>query len=249
MNRPALVLIHGWGLNEEVWSNLSDPLFEHYDLHLLSLPGYGKLHSHKAPKTLDGLAESLLEQAPESAIWCGWSLGGMAAIRAALIAPERFQALNLLCTTPKFVADTTWSHGTDIETFTKFANDLTQDYQRGIQRFLLLQSDKSSEAKTMAKEAAKSLSKHPAPSSDTLLSGLEILKSEDLRPELGNLNLPCHVVSGRRDRVAYPEAARYLSEQIPGACYSELNAGHAPHLSHPNELISVLLNNVSESAA
>ena len=247
--RLPLVLIHGWGLNEEVWFNLSDSLSEHYELHFLSLPGYGKLQGQEAPQTLDGLAEALLEQAPESAIWCGWSLGGMAAIRSALTAPERIQALNLLCTTPKFVADTTWNHGTDIETFTKFADDLTQDYQRGIQRFLLLQSGKSGEAKTIAKQAAKALSKHPAPSSDTLLSGLEILKSTDLRPELANLNVPCHVVSGRRDRVAYPEAARYMAEQISGACYSELNAGHAPHLSHPNELISVLLNNVSESAA
>lgn len=249
MGRQSLALIHGWGLNQEVWFNLRGPLSEHYDLHLLSMPGYGELQHQSASRSLDVLATKLLEQAPKSAIWCGWSLGGMAAIRAALLQPERVRSLYLMCTTPKFVSDETWAHGTDIQTFTKFAEDLTQDYERGIQRFLLLQSGTSSQAKVLARQAAHALSKYPAPSAETLTSGLDILQSEDLRAELAKLTLPCHIICGRRDRVVSPEAARYISEQIPGARYSELNAGHAPHLSHSDELLSLILDDINESAA
>lgn len=247
--RKNLVLIHGWGLNEAIWCNLSNVLKEHYDLHLLSMPGYGKLHGQPPADTLDTLANALLQQAPDSAIWCGWSLGGMAAIRAAQIAPKRIQSLYLLCSTPKFVTDKSWPYGTDIETFVQFAEDLTKDYQRGIQRFLLLQAGTSSDAKSTVKQAAKALNKYPVPSPNTLMSGLDILKSADLRAELADITLPCHVIGGRRDRVVAPEATRYLSEKITGARYSELNTGHAPHLSHPDALLSVLINDVHEHVA
>ena len=249
MSKKNLVLIHGWGLNEEVWSNISEQLSNHYEVHLLSLPGYGKRHAETPKTTLDALADDLLSQAPESAIWCGWSLGGMAALSAALRKPERFLALNLLCVTPKFVISEDWQQGTDIQTFTKFANDLSTDYKRGIQRFLLLQSGTSGDSKQIAKQAASALNKHPAPSSETLTSGLDILEKSDLRLGLPKLCVPCTVVSGSRDRVVPPQACAYLAHSIPDAGHVELNSGHAPHLSHPEELIALLLSQASESSA
>ena len=36
-----LVLLHGWGLNAEVWRCVSEELASHFTLHLVDLPGYG----------------------------------------------------------------------------------------------------------------------------------------------------------------------------------------------------------------
>ena len=36
-----LVLLHGWGLNAEVWQSIIPRLSAHYRLHLVDLPGYG----------------------------------------------------------------------------------------------------------------------------------------------------------------------------------------------------------------
>ena len=38
-----LVLLHGWGLNAEVWRCIDEELSSHFTLHLVDLPGSGDL--------------------------------------------------------------------------------------------------------------------------------------------------------------------------------------------------------------
>ncbi|STE56527.1 carboxylesterase (biotin synthesis protein BioH) [Escherichia coli] len=37
-----LVLLHGWGLNAEVWRCIDEELSSHFTLHLVDLPGFGR---------------------------------------------------------------------------------------------------------------------------------------------------------------------------------------------------------------
>ena len=37
-----LVLLHGWGLNANVWDCITPELATHFTLHLVDLPGYGR---------------------------------------------------------------------------------------------------------------------------------------------------------------------------------------------------------------
>ena len=37
-----LVLLHGWGLNAQVWDCITPELSAHFTLHLVDLPGYGR---------------------------------------------------------------------------------------------------------------------------------------------------------------------------------------------------------------
>lgn len=240
MPKPKLALIHGWGLNEAVWQNIIGPLSKSFDIQLVSLAGYGKRQNAKAATSIDELADDLLAQIPRGVIWCGWSLGGMGALAAAIKASGHIKALTLLCSTPKFVTGGDWQHGSTIETFRKFAEDLASDYDRGLKRFLLLQAGSTGHAKTLAKEASAGVNQLPAPTSETLMVGLDILEHTDLRNKLEQINIPTQIISGRRDRVASPAAGKYLADQITGATYTELNAGHAPHLSDPDELIELL---------
>ncbi|GAL23196.1 biotin synthesis protein bioH [Vibrio maritimus] len=71
---PDLVLVHGWGMNGAVWSACSRELAKHFTVHTVDLPGYGLSHQ-VSYQSMPELADMLLEQAPESAIWLGWSLG------------------------------------------------------------------------------------------------------------------------------------------------------------------------------
>ncbi len=50
-----LVLLHGWGLNAEVWRCISQELRSHFTLHLVDLPGYGRSQGFGA-LTLDEMA-------------------------------------------------------------------------------------------------------------------------------------------------------------------------------------------------
>ena len=87
-----LVLLHGWGLNAKVWDCITPQLASHFTLHLVDLPGYGRSGGFGA-MSLEEMAQRVLENAPERAIWLGWSLGGLVASQVALSHPDRVQAL------------------------------------------------------------------------------------------------------------------------------------------------------------
>ncbi|MDA6076661.1 alpha/beta fold hydrolase [Edwardsiella anguillarum] len=69
-----LVLLHGWGLNAEVWRCIVPQLSAQFRLHLVDLPGYGR-SGGDTPYSLAEMTQRVLAQAPERALWLGWSLG------------------------------------------------------------------------------------------------------------------------------------------------------------------------------
>lgn len=102
-----LVLLHGWGLNAEVWRCVSEELASHFTLHLVDLPGYGRSRGFGA-MSLDEMAEQVLNAAPQNAIWLGWSLGGLVASQIALSRPDRVKALVTVASSPCFSAQDAW---------------------------------------------------------------------------------------------------------------------------------------------
>ncbi|MDU6108671.1 MAG: alpha/beta fold hydrolase [Klebsiella pneumoniae] len=88
-----LVLLHGWGLNAQVWDCITPQLASHFTLHLVDLPGYGRSGGFGA-MSLEAMAQRVLEQAPPQAVWLGWSLGGLVASQVV----ERFLALQTMGT-------------------------------------------------------------------------------------------------------------------------------------------------------
>lgn len=247
LKKPTLVLVHGWGLNGAIWEPLTEQLSGHFDCISLDIPGYGRLSDQLCTSDLDTLADELLSQAPESAHWCAWSLGGMAVMAAASRQSERFLSINLLCTTPRFVGGPDWTMGVDMATFETFANELKADYQSGIQKFLILQAGAGAHARSLAKEASKLLGQYPPPSPETLSAGLDILSKTDLRGSISNIDIPCQVISGRRDRVVHPNAGLELNKLLPNSNYEILNSGHAPHLSCPEKLCALIIQHTQSS--
>lgn len=240
MNRPKLVLVHGWGLNSAIWKPLIDRVSKQVDCQCIDLPGYGESANQSSPTDIDDLADYLLAQAPEAADWCGWSLGGMAVMAAARKQPGRFSRIQLLCTTPRFVHAPDWPFGMDMEIFKNFSKELSADYAVGIQKFLLLQAGAGSQARSLAKKAVELISQYPAPTEKTLAAGLQILHDTDLRETLDQIHVPCQVIAGRRDRVVHPQAGEKLAQQLPNCHYQLINSGHAPHLSDPDTLAQLI---------
>ena len=75
-----LVLLHGWGLNAQVVALHKRGTELAFTLHLVDLPGFGRSQGFGA-MSLEEMAERVLKQAPEKAIWLGWSLGGWLRVR------------------------------------------------------------------------------------------------------------------------------------------------------------------------
>ncbi|MFV2444426.1 alpha/beta fold hydrolase, partial [Escherichia coli] len=78
-------------------------------------------------------------QAPDKAIWLGWSLGALVARQSALTHPERVQALVTGASSPCFSARAEWP-GIKPDVLAGVQQQLRDDLQRTVERFMALQT-------------------------------------------------------------------------------------------------------------
>ncbi len=229
---PHLVCLHGWGLHGGIWSELAARL---PDWRLLApdLPGYGATPT-VSPYTVKTLADALAAVMPPTCVVLGWSLGGMVALAWAARRPEQVRALVLVGTTPVFVNRDGWTEGLATEVLDKFARDLTHDYRATLMRFLALQARGGEAAREVIGRLRSLVFKRGEPHPEVLAAGLELLRSVDLRPQVGRVRCPTLVVHGGHDTLCPWQAGRWLAEHLPQAQLAlHERASHAPFLSHP----------------
>ena len=235
-----LVLLHGWGLNAQVWDCIIAELSTQFTLHLVDLPGYGRSRAFGA-LSLQQMTEIVLAQAPERAIWLGWSMGGLVASQVALQAAERVEALVTVASSPCFSAHEEWP-GIKPDVLAGFQRQLSEDFQRTVERFLALQTLGTETARQDARQLKSAVLSLDMPSVEVLNSGLEILKTADLRDALSALPVPFLRLYGRLDGLVPRKIVPLLGEMWP-ASESVIfpKAAHAPFISHPAEFCEALV--------
>lgn len=237
-----LVLLHGWGLNAGVWDCIREQLASQFTLHLVDLPGYGRSTGFGA-MDLDAMAQCVLAQAPERAIWLGWSLGGLVASQIALTHPERVDALVTVASSPCFSAheQEAWP-GIKPTVLAGFQQQLSEDFKRTVERFLALQTLGTESARQDARKLKSVVLDAPTPSVEVLNGGLEILKSVDLRIELERLTVPFWRLYGRLDGLVPRKIAALLDVRLPHSTSVMFDkAAHAPFISHPDAFCETLV--------
>lgn len=97
---PAVVLIHGLGLNQEVWQWMIPALADRYDVLVYDLYGHGRSMAPPEVPSLSLFSQQLVQlldgQGIEKAVIVGFSLGGMICRRFAADHPERVLGLGIL---------------------------------------------------------------------------------------------------------------------------------------------------------
>jgi len=97
---PAVVLGHSFLCSGDMWREQVPALAERYRVLNLDLRGHGRSGPVAGPFTLYDAVGDVLAVLDhlriDRAVWCGLSIGGMVALRAALAAPDRVRALVLL---------------------------------------------------------------------------------------------------------------------------------------------------------
>jgi len=230
---PDLVLIHGWGLHAGIWEHFVPLLVPHFRVTCVDLPGHGR-SGWQGEESLDAMTEAVLTVTPAAASWLGWSLGGLVATRAALIAPASVTALVTIASTPCFVRKPDWQSAMLPVLLETFAAELAQDYVRTLNRFLALQVRGSDHAGEVLKALRALLLVHGEPNPAGLRAGLEVLHTADLRHSLGDIGCPALLLAGERDTLVPVSAALAASKLIPDAQLEVIKgAGHAPFIAQP----------------
>lgn len=233
---PDLVLVHGWGLHGGIWDDFVPLLETTFRVTRVDLPGHG--HSEwRGQATLDAMVAAVLDAAPPRAAWLGWSLGGLLAARAAVLAPGRVSALVMLAGTPCFVRKPGWQSAMLPALLDGFATQLRDDYRRTLHRFLSLQVRGSEAAGRVLRTLRSRLLEQGEPEPAALQAGLEILRSTDLRVAVGAVGCPVLLVMGERDTLVPVAAGAAAARLFPDARVAVIaGAGHAPFIQQPQRV-------------
>ena len=69
------------------------------------------------------------------------------------------------------------------------------------------------------------------------LDDLNWLYQGDFRSTLKDIKVPLMIISGSQDRICFPEASRYMAEQVSGSSLHIIDgAGHMPFFTRAEEV-------------
>ena len=239
-----LVLVHGWGMNGAVWQQTVTQLERDFRVHVVDLPGYGhSAHCHAV--SLDEIAEQLIIDAPKNAIWVGWSLGGLVATFMALNYPCYLNKLVTVASSPKFssVKEPVSWRGIAPDVLGAFTEQLMDDFQGTIDRFMGLQAMGSPTARQDVKLLRKAVLSRPTPNPESLLAGLKMLSDVDLREQLAQISVPMLRLYGRLDGLVPLKVSKDLTKALPNSKqYIFTQSSHAPFMTENAVFCQQLLN-------
>lgn len=246
---PPLVLLHGWGVNSQIWNPLVSALQSSFKVHVIDLPGFGDDVNYAGEYLLPAIVDRVMKAAPVQAYWVAWSLGATVAMQAALQQPQRFLKLQLVSATPRFMLDTDWEFGMQPEPLKELSNLFDFSYKRGLKKFLLLQTTN----REIVRSQIESILQKPNPTSESLHRSLDLLANTDLRTSIDQLRVETQVVVGEADQIVSPLASHWLANAIPSASIVAIDGhtkghidsaatavGHLPFLENPAAFLTNL---------
>ncbi len=236
---PDITLIHGWAMHGGIFHHLAERLSQHARVHMVDLPGHGLSRDLTGLEDLRDCADRIARLVPPS-IWIAWSMGGLFAIRAALDHPEQVHALGLIACSPQFTNDDHWSHGVSIDIFKSFAEDLSQQWQKTVDRFLALEVNGDEFRMAGLRELRARLFSNGEPNPDALIKGLELLQKTSLRNEIARLTCPTMWIAGARDQLVDWRAMQWAAQATRGEFRMIERAGHAPFITHLDAVLECI---------
>ena len=241
-----IVLLHGWGMNGAVWQKTVDELSQNHRVHVVDLPGFGHSHQHHFD-SIEQMAELVLADAPQQAVWLGWSLGGLLATHIAVQHPDRITKLITVASSPKFAAERRW-RGIQPQVLSAFTEQLVENFQLTIERFMALQAMGSPSARQDVKALKQAVLSRPSPNPKSLLAGLNLLADIDYRDQLSGVEIPTLRLYGRLDGLVPAKVASDVDTLMPNSkSYMFGASSHAPFMTEFNEFCQQVSGFITEN--
>jgi pimeloyl-ACP methyl ester carboxylesterase len=248
LTKPAVVLIHGFPVNHEMWNFQITALRESFRVITYDLRGLGQSKTQDTHYTLEILVDdffALLDHLKiERASIVGFSMGGYIALRAIERDASRFQALVLADTQSASDSNEAKIKRTlAMKTIKAKPNGLHEYGQKFIPTTL--------SAKTLREnpKVADQLTQMIESNTEAGVSGglLALLSRTDTTATLPRIQVPTLILVGEEDTITPPHVAQTMKEQIPESRLKSLSdAGHFSPLENPKEFNSTLLSFLKE---
>jgi len=228
-----MLLLTGWGATCTVWEPIIPALSECFQINCIT-PSW--LDSETVGASLcdvDDYIEKLASQIHKPVNLVAWSMGGLLAIRLAARVPNLIQSVCFISSVPKFVCANNENAGIDFDWFNNFVSQYQQDSISTLNKFLTLQVKNDAYARPALRLLKNACVFEEYPLVECAC-GLKLLQQQDLSEQLMSLQCKKIFIHGGRDAVVSIQAAQNAAFTSKAQIYLVPNAGHAPHVSHPN---------------
>ena len=198
--KQKVVVLHGWGCDHRHMQPIVDALSDRYHVYNYDLPGRGKSEWDANIKSIDDFVDALLSHLPETAIYVGWSFGGLISMLIAARYPERVERFIGIGTTPRFIASDNWIGFPQPGFKVPFQQGIDE---LGFMKFMEAYID--NEFQDIAplppghQELYDILHNSSEVDLDILYDGINICDSTDLRKSFAQINCPIKFIWGGAD--------------------------------------------------
>ena len=218
---PAFVYVCGIEGTGQLFYKQAADLSRDHTVVSFALRGEGR---YTMPRLVEDLAWVLREAAGGRATVLGESFGGLLTMATALEHPELFERMILVNTFPHFRQRAKIHLGCAL--FAAFY-PMMKAHRTRAARHVLFSPDVGEEDRRLFREHTRVVPR------EGYVSRMRIIRDTDLRPRLGEIDVPALVVAGTADRLLDSvSAARLMAEKLPRARLKLLEGtGHVALLS------------------
>jgi len=235
--RPV-ILLHGWIESWGVWQATMEALSQEYRCYALDFWGFGESGKKRGSYAVSDYMELVrqfmdvlgIAQAPI----VGHSMGGTAALGAAVRNPERITSV---CVIGSPIV------GSALSPFLKVAGEpwagsLAHAFLPGLKLAIRLAAPAITRDPRWYDMVARDLS---ATTVESFFGSIRSLRRTDLRPRLPELKIPVMGIYGSRDVIVDPHEYEPLRAGVPQARIEVLpNSGHFPMLDEPERYLTLV---------
>ncbi|QDG90264.1 alpha/beta fold hydrolase [Pseudarthrobacter sp. NIBRBAC000502770] len=234
MSRERVALIHGVGLDGSMWEPLREYLEPEYDVQVLELLGHGQRPPARDGITLAELAADVAGRLEPNTHLVGFSLGALVAQHVARFRPDLVASLVSVAS----VCDrTSQEHAAVMVRLASAASDFPATVEASIERWY----PEESAVPAALIDATREVLQRNDPKSFLACYRVFATADAEIAPELPDISVPSHAVTGELDPGSTPEMSARLAAAIPGCTYSIIPAArHMMPVERPQELAHTL---------
>lgn len=240
-----LLLAHGFGCDQAMWRRIVPAFQDDYTVVLFDHIGAGKsdlsAYSTDRHGSLDGYASDVLDVCAalnlQDVIFVGHSVSATVGMLAAIREPARFSRLVLIGPTPCYLNDGAYRGGFERADLLGLLDMMEKNYfgWAGTLAPIVIGADNPPEDVTELHESFCA--------TDPVIARqfAKVTFLSDYRAVVPSVVVPSLIMQCARDAIAPESVGQYLFEHLPTATLHLMEAtGHCPHLTHPDETISVI---------
>lgn len=252
--QQVMLFVHGFGCDQNMWRFVTPAFEDEYKIIQFDYVGAGKsdIESYNIERysSLQGYALDILDICDElhlkEVILVCHSVSSMVGLLAAIERPELFKNIIMIGPSPCYINDGDYIGGFEKSDIEELLQTMEKNYI-GWANFLAPNIMGNVDRPELGNELAESFC-----STDPVIAR-QFAKAtflSDNRKDLSKLKVPSLLLQCAEDIIAPVTVGKYLAENIPGSTLKFMKAtGHCPHMSEPEETITLISQYLETAAA